>query len=88
MAEAALKTDLLQDDVAEMVVNAQEAADFAEASPQPGPEALYRNVWADVNPNGRLFFDGRDRYLWPSSRTVRRATKPFAKRWSAIRTSS
>jgi TPP-dependent pyruvate/acetoin dehydrogenase alpha subunit len=39
---------------------AQEAADFAEASPQPGPEALYRNVWADVNPNGRLFFDGRD----------------------------
>jgi pyruvate dehydrogenase E1 component alpha subunit len=39
---------------------AQEAADFAEASPQPGPEALYRHVWADVNPNGRLFFDGRD----------------------------
>jgi pyruvate dehydrogenase E1 component subunit alpha len=40
---------------------ASEAADFAEASPVPGPEALYRNVWADVNPNGRLFFDGRDR---------------------------
>jgi len=40
---------------------ASEAADFAEASPVPGPDALYRNVWADVNPNGRLFFDGRDR---------------------------
>ncbi|MDH3272773.1 MAG: hypothetical protein OEN56_15650, partial [Gemmatimonadota bacterium] len=40
---------------------AQAAADFAEASPKPGPEALYRNVWADENPNGRLFFDGRSR---------------------------
>ncbi len=39
----------------------QEAADFADTSPVPGPEALYRNVWAEVNPNGRLFFDGRER---------------------------
>lgn len=39
---------------------AQEAADFADASPMPAPEALYRNVWAEINPNGRLFFDGRD----------------------------
>ena len=38
---------------------AQEAADFADASPLPGPEALYAHVWAEVNPNGRLFFDGR-----------------------------
>jgi pyruvate dehydrogenase E1 component alpha subunit len=38
---------------------AQDAADFADASPLPGPEALYRNVWAEINPNGRLFFDGR-----------------------------
>jgi len=36
-----------------------EAEDFAENSPPPGPEALYNNVWADINPNGRLFFDGR-----------------------------
>jgi len=35
------------------------AADFADASPLPGPEALYRHVWAEINPNGRLFFDGR-----------------------------
>lgn len=40
---------------------AQEAADFAEASPQPGKDALYANVWADLNEHGRLFFDGRDR---------------------------
>jgi pyruvate dehydrogenase E1 component alpha subunit len=39
---------------------ASDAADFADASPAPGPEALYRNVWADINPNGRLFFDGRE----------------------------
>jgi len=39
----------------------EEAADFAEASPLPDPEALYSNVWAEVNPNGRLFFDGRRR---------------------------
>lgn len=40
---------------------ASEAVDFAEASPVPDAEALYRNVWAEVNPNGRLFFDRRDR---------------------------
>ena len=38
---------------------AQDAADFADASPLPDPSALYRNVWAEINPNGRLFFDGR-----------------------------
>jgi hypothetical protein len=27
----------------------------------PGPDALYANVWAEVNEHGRLFFDGRDR---------------------------
>jgi pyruvate dehydrogenase E1 component alpha subunit len=40
---------------------AQEAADFADSSPTPSPEALYRNVWADLGPNGRYFFDGRTR---------------------------
>ena len=38
---------------------AQEAADFADESPAPGPETLYRNVWAELNPHGRHFFDGR-----------------------------
>jgi pyruvate dehydrogenase E1 component subunit alpha len=40
---------------------AAEAADFAESSPPPGPEALYRNVWAEENMHGRLFFDRRER---------------------------
>ena len=40
---------------------AAEAADFAEASPAPGPEALYSNVWASEGPHGRLYFDGRRR---------------------------
>jgi pyruvate dehydrogenase E1 component subunit alpha len=40
---------------------AADAAEFAEASPPPGKEALYRNVWSEINPNGRLFFDGRER---------------------------
>jgi pyruvate dehydrogenase E1 component alpha subunit len=38
---------------------ASEAADFAEESPAPSADALYTNVWAEVNPHGRLFFDGR-----------------------------
>ncbi|MBT3326609.1 MAG: pyruvate dehydrogenase (acetyl-transferring) E1 component subunit alpha [Gemmatimonadales bacterium] len=37
----------------------QGAADFAEASPLPDPSQLYANVWAEINANGRLFFDGR-----------------------------
>jgi pyruvate dehydrogenase E1 component alpha subunit len=59
MGLGALDQDALQEMDQEARQLAQEAADFADASPLPGPEALYRNVWADVNPNGRLFFDGR-----------------------------
>ena len=40
---------------------AQDAADFAEASPVPDPSTLYEHVWAEINEHGRLFFDGRDR---------------------------
>jgi pyruvate dehydrogenase E1 component alpha subunit len=40
------------------------AADFADASPFPGPEALYTNVWAEHNPHGRLRFDGREDAPW------------------------
>ncbi|HKJ01006.1 MAG TPA: thiamine pyrophosphate-dependent enzyme, partial [Longimicrobiales bacterium] len=43
---------------------AQEAADFADESPLPGPDALYHNVWAEINPNGRLNFDGRGESPW------------------------
>ncbi|MDT8342174.1 MAG: pyruvate dehydrogenase (acetyl-transferring) E1 component subunit alpha [Longimicrobiales bacterium] len=40
---------------------AQDAFDAADASPAPDPEALYRNVYSELNPDGRLFFDGLDR---------------------------
>jgi pyruvate dehydrogenase E1 component alpha subunit len=59
MGVGALDQAALQEMDEEARQIAQEAADFAEASPLPGPEALYRNVWAEINPNGRLFFDGR-----------------------------
>jgi len=49
---------------AEARETAQEAAEFADGSPMPGPEALYRNVWAEINPNGRLNFDGRGESPW------------------------
>ena len=42
----------------------EEAAEFAESSPAPAPEALYNNVWAEINPHGRLFFDGREDSPW------------------------
>ncbi len=40
---------------------AQAAFDFADAAELPEPDALYRDVYAELNPNGRLFFDGLDR---------------------------
>lgn len=54
-----LDEDGLKEMDAEARKISQEAADFADASPQPGPEALYAHVWAQINENGRLFFDGR-----------------------------
>lgn len=40
---------------------AEEAVEFAESSPVPGPEALYEHAYAQVNEHGRLFMDGRRR---------------------------
>ena len=64
LRDVLMSADLLdQQGLEEMDAQARqisaEAADFADASPLPGPEALYRNVWAEINPNGRLFFDRR-----------------------------
>jgi TPP-dependent pyruvate/acetoin dehydrogenase alpha subunit len=39
----------------------QEAFDFADAAPPPEADALYENVYAQINEHGRLFFDNRDR---------------------------
>lgn len=61
MDAGALDSAALEEMDAEARGIAADAADFAEASPLPGPEMLYAHVWADVNANGRLFFDGRDR---------------------------
>ncbi|MEX0912445.1 MAG: pyruvate dehydrogenase (acetyl-transferring) E1 component subunit alpha [Gemmatimonadota bacterium] len=38
---------------------AEEAADFAEKSPEPELDELYRDVYAEENVAGRLYFDGR-----------------------------
>ncbi len=38
-----------------------DAADFADRSPEPGPEELYRDVYAQPAEHGRLFLHGRDR---------------------------
>ena len=63
---AVMKAGLLDDAGLEQIDTeareiAAEAADFADESPKPGPDALYANVWATENEHGRLFFDGRDR---------------------------
>jgi pyruvate dehydrogenase E1 component alpha subunit len=37
----------------------EDAAAFADGSPDPDPEELYTDVYAEINEHGRLFFDGR-----------------------------
>ena len=61
MKEDVLDSDALDEMDAEARQIASDAATFADESPKPGPDALYRNVWAEENEHGRLFFDGRDR---------------------------
>lgn len=39
---------------------AADAVEWADEQPFPDPETLYRHVYAEINPNGRLFFDGRE----------------------------
>jgi pyruvate dehydrogenase E1 component alpha subunit len=56
-----LDQSALEEMDAEAKETAQDAFDFADASPVPEPDALYRDVYAELNPNGRLFFDGLDR---------------------------
>jgi len=38
-----------------------DAVEFADNSPEPEPEALYSNVYAEENEHGRLFFDRKNR---------------------------
>jgi pyruvate dehydrogenase E1 component alpha subunit len=39
----------------------EEAADFAEKSPEPAISELYTEIYADEDVNGRLYFDMRNR---------------------------
>lgn len=42
-------------------VEVDDAAEFADNSPEPEYDALYRHVYADEGVNGRLYFDNRER---------------------------
>jgi len=56
-----LDQETLESYDAEARETAQNAFDYADASPLPEPDALYTDVYREINPNGRLFFDGLDR---------------------------
>ncbi len=45
----------------EVRAQVEDAAEFAENAPEPEPGELYTHVYSQINENGRLFFDGRDR---------------------------
>lgn len=53
-----LDQGMLEEMDAEARQIAADASDFADASPVPDLDSLYKHVWADKNLNGRLFFDG------------------------------
>jgi pyruvate dehydrogenase E1 component alpha subunit len=58
------EADLLSDDELKAMderirEKVKDAADFAEESPEPSDDALYEHVYAEENPNGRLYFDRR-----------------------------
>jgi pyruvate dehydrogenase E1 component alpha subunit len=45
----------------EVRAQAADAAEFADAAPDPDAGEVYSHVYSQVNEHGRLFFDGRDR---------------------------
>ena len=60
LMEAALLTQKELEAIdAEARAACEDAADFAAASPLPDPSTLYDHVYAEINPHGRLFLDGR-----------------------------
>jgi pyruvate dehydrogenase E1 component alpha subunit len=44
---------------AEVKQISEQATEFADKSPEPDPVELYRDIYADEDVNGRLYFDGR-----------------------------
>jgi pyruvate dehydrogenase E1 component alpha subunit len=62
LKEAGMVTDEEVNAIDKRVVEeVQDSLDFSDASPEPGPEELYRDVYADESGHGRLFFDRKDR---------------------------
>jgi len=57
--EGMLTEDELKEIDARVQQEVDDAAEFAESSPEPGPEDLYTDVYAQINEHGRLFFDRR-----------------------------
>jgi pyruvate dehydrogenase E1 component alpha subunit len=60
-AEGLLTEDELKEIDARVQREVDDSAEFADASPEPGPEELYRDVYAEINEHGRLFFDRQNR---------------------------
>jgi pyruvate dehydrogenase E1 component alpha subunit len=56
-----LSQEELEEMDAEVKRVSEEAADFADASPEPAVEELYTEIYAEENESGRLYFDMRDR---------------------------
>jgi pyruvate dehydrogenase E1 component alpha subunit len=64
--DALKEANLLEDDELSAIdervkEEVRDAADFAENSPDPAPESLYQDVYAQENEHGRLFFDRKNR---------------------------
>ena len=57
--EGILSQEELEGMDAEVKRISEEAADFADKSPEPAAEELYTEVYAEEDVNGRLYFDGR-----------------------------
>jgi len=59
LKEAGLLTgDRLEEMDAEVREEVEDAAEFAENSPPPPEKDLHRDVYAEINPGGRLFLEG------------------------------
>ncbi len=62
LEDAGLLTDeelkTMDSEIKEIV---EDAAKFADESPEPDESTLYEFTYADENPHGRLYFDGRNR---------------------------
>src|SRR5690606_17502075 len=59
--EGILSQEQLEKMDEEVKAISEESARFAEASPEPPPEELYRDIYADEDVAGRLYLDGRER---------------------------